>query len=178
MENSPVRFSALAVKTMVSHTLTYFLMGALAYYSFNYAATMNRPGSGMHPSTSLWVMLGPMLQPIRGMLFALVFWPFRESLFGRKNGWLLMSWMLVALGILGTFGPASGSIEGLIYTTTPSLLQFRGYLEVVPQVLLLSALLCYWVNHPEKKWLNWTLGILFFTAMTLPALGLLTRHAT
>jgi len=41
---------------------------------------------------------------------------------------------------------------------------------------LLSALLCYWVNHPEKKWLNWLLGTLFFIAMALPVLGLLTRQ--
>ena len=47
---------------------------------------------------------------------------------------------------------------------------------MVPQAFLLSALLCYWVNHPGKKWLNWLLGILFFIAMALPVLGLLTRH--
>ncbi len=51
----------------------------------------------------------------------------------------------------------------------------RGWLEVVPQALLLSALLCYWVNHPEKKWLNWLLGILFLIAMAMPVLGLLAR---
>ena len=61
----------------------------------------------------------------------------------------------------------------MIYTTAPALGQLRGWLEVVPQAFLLSALLCYWVNHPGKKWLNWTLGILFFIAMALPVLGLL-----
>jgi hypothetical protein len=45
----------------------------------------------------------------------------------------------------------------------------------VSQAVLLSALLCYWVNHPEKKWLNWLLGIAFFVMMSLPVLGLLTR---
>jgi uncharacterized membrane protein YecN with MAPEG domain len=49
--------------------------------------------------------------------------------------------------------------------------------EVVPQALLLSALLCYWENHAEKRWLNWLLGIVFFIATTLPVLGLLTRKA-
>ena len=46
---------------------------------------------------------------------------------------------------------------------------------MVPQALLLSALLCYWVNHREQKWLNWLLGIVFFIAMALPILGLLVR---
>ena len=173
MENPPVRFRILAVKTIVSHTLTYFLMGALAAYFFNYAEMMARPGSGMRPITSPWVMAGPLFQPLRGLIFALVFFPLRDCLFGRKRGWLLMGWMLVGLGILSTFGPAGGSVEGLIYTPTPVLLQLRGWLEVVPQALLLSALLCYWVNHPGKRWMNWTLGVLFFIVLALPTLGLL-----
>lgn len=86
-----------------------------------------------------------------------------------------MAWMLFALGILGTFGPASGSIEGMIYTPVPIRFQLRGWLEIVPQAVLLSVLLCYWVNHAEKKWLNWLLGILFVIAMALPILGLLVR---
>jgi hypothetical protein len=177
MENSPVRFPALALKTIVSHTLTYFLMGALAAYYLNYAELLARPDSGMRPITSPWVMAGPLFQPIRGLIFALVFFPLRNCLFGRKHGWLLMGWMLVALGILSTFGPASGSVEGLVYTPTPVLLQLRGWLEVIPQALLLSALLCYWVNHPGKRWMNWTLGVLFFIAMALPVLALLYgRH--
>jgi len=173
MEKPPVRFPALALKTIVSHTLTYFLLGVLAAYYLNYAELLARPDSGMRPITSPWVMAGPLFQPIRGLIFALVFFPLRNCLFGRKHGWLLMGWMLVALGILSTFGPASGSVEGLVYTPTPVLLQLRGWLEVIPQALLLSALLCYWVNHPGKRWMNWTLGVLFFIAMALPVLGLL-----
>jgi hypothetical protein len=178
MENSEPRFLPLAGKTIVSHTLTYFLMGALAAHFMNYAASMAKPGSGMRHMTDPWVMAGPLLQPIRGLVFASVFYPLRSILFGKKYGWLLMSWILIALGILGTFGPASGSIEGMIYTPVPILSQLRGWWEVVPQVLLLSVLLCYWVNHAEKRWLNWVLGILFLIAMLLPILGLLvTRHA-
>jgi len=56
----------------------------------------------------------------------------------------------------------------------PPLSQLRGWLEVVPQAVLLSALLCYWVNRPAK-WLNWLLGTIFLIAMALPALGLLVR---
>jgi hypothetical protein len=96
-------------------------------------------------------MAGPLLQPLRGILFALVFYPLRECLFGRKYGWLLMAWMLIAVGILGTFGAPAGSIEGMIYSTTPVRSQLRGWWEVVSQAVLLSALLCYWVNHPERN---------------------------
>jgi len=108
-------------------------------------------------------------------VFALAFYPLREVLFGRKRGWLVMWWLLVALGILGTFGPAPASIEGMIYTTAPPLGQMMGWIEVLPQALLLSVILWYWVNHPEKKWLNWTLGGIFVVMMVLPALGLLVK---
>lgn len=171
----PVRFPALAVKTAVCHTLTYVLMGVLAAHFLNYAAVMSRPESGMRPITDPWVMAGPLFQPIRGLLFASVFYPLRACLFGRNKGWLLLAWMLVALGFLGTFGPVSGSLEGMIYTPVPLLSQLRGWWEVVPQALLLATLLCYWVNHPQKKWLTWLLGIVFVIVMALPVLGLLTR---
>jgi len=38
-----------------------------------------------------------------------------------------------------------------------------------PQTLLLSAIVCYRVNHP-KKWLNWTMGAIFAVAMAMPVL--------
>jgi hypothetical protein len=175
MENSQPSFPGLAVKTIVCHTLTYFLMGALAAHFLHYAELFAQPNSGMRQMSDPWVMAGPLLQPVRGLIFALVFYSVRGCLFGRKYGWLVMAWMLIGIGILSTFAAASASIEGMIYTTTPIPLQMRGWLEVVPQALLFSALLCYWVNHPEKKWLNWVLGILFFVAMALPLLGLLMR---
>ncbi|PYV55077.1 MAG: hypothetical protein DMG96_23315 [Acidobacteria bacterium] len=79
----------------------------------------------------------------------------------------------MALAILGTFGPAPGSLEGMIFTRIPG--QYRGYMEVVPQAFLFSAIVYYWVNKPEKKWLNWTLGMLFVVTMLLLILDLTTR---
>lgn len=177
MDNPQPRFLPLVVKTAACHTITYVFMGVLAAHFLNYAELLARPDSGMRHIDDPLVMAGPLFQPLRGLVFALVFYPLRESLFGKKNGWMLMSWMLITLGILSTFGPASGSIEGMIYTTAPIRSQLRGWLEVVPQAVLLSALLCYWVNHPAKKWLSWVLGILFFVVMALPVLGLLMRKA-
>ena len=60
--------------------------------------------------------------------------------------------------VLNTFGPAPSSIEGMIYTTLPISLQLTGLPEVVFQALLLSAIVCYWVGHPEKRWLSWVMG--------------------
>ena len=173
MKNLQPRFVPLAAKTVVCHTLTYFIMGALAFHFLDYAELFNKPGSGLRFASSLWILFGPALQVFRGILFASVFYPLRELLFGRKNGWLLMAWILIGVGILGTFGGPPGSLEGFIYTTVPIHLQLRGYLEIIPQALLLSMLLFYWVRHPEKKWLSWLLGAAYVICITLPMLSLL-----
>lgn len=173
MQETQPRFLPLAAKTVVCHTVTYFIMGALAYYFLHYAEIFNKPGSGFRPMSSPLVILGAPLQIFRGVLFAAVFYPLRGILFQRKHGWLIMAWILIGIGILGTFAAPAGSFEGFIFTTTPILMQMRGYLEIVPQALLLSGLLFYWVRHPEKKWLNWTLGVAYAVGILLPVLGLL-----
>lgn len=174
MQDSQPRFVPLAVKTVACHSITYMIMGALAYHFLHYADFINNPNSGMRPTTSLWLILGVPLQVFRGVLFASVFYPLRSLLFGRKSGWLLMAWILIGIGILGTFAAPAGSLEGFIYTTTPIHIQVRSYLEIVTQALLLSALLCHWVNHPGKKWLNWTLSIAYVICAGLPLLSLVT----
>lgn len=80
---------------------------------------------------------------------------------------------LVVLGIFSTFGPAPGSIEGLIYTNIPMNFQLLGLIEVILQALLLSVILFWWVNHPEKKWVNWIMGLAFGLALLMSALGVL-----
>jgi hypothetical protein len=165
---------ALAVKTIIVHTITYSLMGLLAFTLLGYAEVFARPWMvcWMRQTDDALVIAGTLFQPIRGLIFALAFYPLREPLFGKKNGWLVLWWLLVALGILSTFGPAPGSVEGLLYTVIPISQQMSGWLEVVPQALLLSAILFYWVNHPEKRWLNWLMGVVFFVVLLLPTLGL------
>lgn len=167
-------FWVLTLKTIVAHTVTYFLAGLAALTLFDYAAQFAKPATAvfMRQTSDPIVALGPALQPIRGVLFALVFYVLREPLFGRKHGWLILWLMLVVLGIFSTFGPASGSVEGLIYTTIPASEQLSGgLLEVLTQSLLFAALLYYWVNHPEKRWLAWVLGVLFILVILMSALG-------
>jgi hypothetical protein len=174
-----VRFPGLAFRTIVVHTITYSLMGILAMTLFNYAEQSSRPAmsSWMRQTSDPIVMAGPLFQSIRGLVFALVFYPFREIFFTRKHGWLLMWWVLVGLGILSTFGPAPGSLEGMVFTTIPIRNQLTGWLEVVPQAFLLSAVLCYWVRHPKKQWLNWTLTAVFVVFVLLVVLGLVVTNS-
>jgi hypothetical protein len=173
--NQPT-LGALIVKTSVVHTVTYFVMGILALTVLNYteAFATGALGTFMRPTDSAWVAAGPMFQPIRGLIFALAFYPLREIFFNRKNGWLILWWVLVALGILSTFGAAPGSVEGMIYTIIP--VTISTYVEVVPQAFLLSAVLFYWINHPEKKWISWVLGIFFVLIILMSTLGIMAAN--
>jgi len=109
MREQQARFLPLAAKTVVCHTITYFLMGVLAAHFLHYEQMFNQPNSGLRPFNSPWIMLGAPLQIFRGILFASVFYLFREQLFGRSGGWLRMAWMLIGIGILGTFAAPGGS---------------------------------------------------------------------
>lgn len=164
---------SLILKSSVAHTLTYFLMGILAFNFLNYEDSFvaGALANYMRATDSPWVAAGPGLQWIRGIIFALAFYPLREIFFGKKNGWLILGWVLTALGILSTFGAAPASIEGMIYTNYPT--NFFSYVEVVPQAFLFAGLLYYWVNHPEKKWLNWVLGVFFVLVVLVSVMGVL-----
>ena len=175
MESRQTSFVPLVLKTIVVHTITYFIMGLLAStildYSAWYAGETLR--GFMRQTSDPMVMAGPLLQPIRGFLFAAVFYLLRDALFGKKNGWLIMWAVLVIVGILSPFGPSPGSIEGMIYTVLPFSMHLKGWPEVILQALFFSLLLTYWVNHPGAKWLTWLLVAIFVVIMVLPALGLL-----
>jgi hypothetical protein len=175
VEVSNPAFTCLAIKTIVVHTVTYFICGIVAFYGLDYAHKFAEPGvrDVMRQTNEPIVMAGPLFQPIRGLLFAIAFYPVRSAIFGRKHGWLAMWLILLIVGILNTFGPSAGSVEGMVYTTIPILSQLLSLSEVISQSLLLSIILCYWVNHPEKRWLNWPLGAAFIITLTLPILGLL-----
>ena len=173
--NEQVTFWGLTAKTIVVHTVTYFIMGLLALTFLDYGSAFAEPVTReyMRQVDEPIVALGPALQFIRGILFAAAFYPLREILFGRKNGWMIMWLLLVSLGILATFAAAPGSVEGLLYTKMPVGLQISGWLEVMLQALLLSVILFYWINHPEKKWLAWVLGIIFGLVILFSAMGFL-----
>jgi hypothetical protein len=175
MNDHQPKFVAVAIKTIVVHTVTYFLMGLLAATLLDYGTRFADPTLSllMRQVDSPWVMAGPLFQPIRGLLFSVVFFLLREVFFGRRNGWLVLWLVLAIVGVFSTFGPTPGSIEGLLYTNLPLWSHYFGLPEVLLQSLLLSAILFYWVNHPEKRWLTWVLGGAFVLCMVFPLLGLL-----
>ncbi len=179
MSTTPIAVPTLwgvTYRAVVVHTLTYLLVGALAFALFDYPALFAEPGLRelFRQTDDPMVMAGPLFQPLRGALFGLVFYLLRESFFTHERGWVTMWIMLVVVGILSTFGPALGSIEGLIYTRVPARFQLGwGMLEVLSQSLLLSVGVWYWVRHAEQRRLTVALSVLFVIGLLLPTLGLL-----
>jgi hypothetical protein len=165
---------ACLAKAVVTHTVTYFVMGLLASTLLDYRSffTESALSSLMRPIDSRAVMMGPLVQPLRGLLFGIVAYVLRVPFFG-KNGWLAMWLTFVAIGILGTFGPAPGSIEGLVYTVLPLHLHAYGLPEVILQSLLFSVIFFYWVTHPRNKALTWVMAVIFAVVVSLSLMGLL-----
>ena len=58
-------FSALTLKTVVVHTITYFIAGVLAYTLGGYEKAFSQPPLSyfMRPTSDPLVMAGPLFQP-------------------------------------------------------------------------------------------------------------------
>lgn len=139
------------------HTITYFVIGILSMFLFSYGESYGEGDLSaiMKPIGSPWVMAGPALQVFRGLLFSIILWPFRNVFLIGKNGWLKLWGLFLGLAILGTTGPAPGSIEGMIYTNFPVVDQIIGLRETVFQTLIFSLLIFFWYKKPNKVW-NYT----------------------
>jgi hypothetical protein len=175
MHDKPLTLRGIVGRAAVVHTLTYFAVGFLAFTFFDYAERFAHPDLRcyMRQTGDPLVTAGVLFQPIRGALFGVVFYLLRGVLF-RKNGWWIAWVTLVVVGIVSPFGPAPGSIEGLIYTKVTLSSLWGGLLEVLTQSFLLSSLTFYWANHPERRWLTRILVVLFVIALGLAVLGTLT----
>ena len=175
METARPSFLTIVGKTIVVHTVTYFIVGVLAFSLLDYTARFAAPlvSSLMRPFDDPLVRLGPLFQPLRGFLFGVVFYLLRDVLFAKSNGWLVTWVVLAFLGIFSTFGPASGSIEGMVFTKLPIEGQLVGLIEILVQSLLLSVVTFYWVTHPRKRWVSWVLVALFLSIALLTTLGIL-----
>jgi hypothetical protein len=170
----------VTLRTCVVHTVTYFAAGLVAFFALDYTRRFEEPPLNllMRSTSDSLVAAGPLFQPLRGVLFGLVLWLVRDSVFGRPKGWLTAWAIFGVVGILSPFGPAPGSIEGLIYTKIPISLQLAGLSEVIAQSLLLACITCFWVNRPQVKWLTVLLVSLFAIVLLLSALGTASRMAT
>ena len=168
--------AAIITKTVIAHTVTYFLVGVAAYLLFDYARLYAETPLRffMRPTTDRWVVSGPLFQPLRGLLFGCLFVHLRPSFFGRNRDWRSVWLMLVIVGIIATFGPSPGSLEGVIYTQLPLPLHLKGLPETLLQSALLAFIVVHWVRSPRAKAINWIMGTLFTLVLLMSAAAVLS----
>jgi hypothetical protein len=175
MDNPQPSFRSILYRTIISHTVTYFATGVIAAILLDYSTRMIRPDVApiIRKITDPILMAGPLFQPFRAALLAIVFYLLRDVLFSNRKGWLIMWCMLVVIGILTPFSASWGGIEGMIFFKFPLWDHIVGWPEVFSQTLLLSVILTHWVNHPKSKRLRVILLVGFILAMLLPIIALL-----
>ncbi len=139
-------FLTFALKVIVAHTATYFIFGIIMSNVFDYGEIFQRPiiRDYMIPMDEHNIVLGPFLQPIRGLIFGIGLWPLRGFLVEKKRGWLTLWGLLVTIGILSTPAASPGSIEGMLYSKLPMWYHLMGLPEVVLQTLVFSIWLVWW----------------------------------
>ena len=168
-------FSSIAAKTILIHTVTYFVIGLLSFLFLNYSARYADPtvAVALRPTDHPLVTAGPLFQILRGFLFGIAFYALRDVFFLKPRGWLTLWLVLLIVGVLSPFSAAPGSIEGIVYSRLPIWFHLMSLPELMIQSFLLAFLIHYWVNHPEKQWLNLSLWILFAIIILLVGLGVL-----
>ena len=152
MTPSDVGFGRFFLRMTACHTVTYMLVGFAAFIIMDYSTQFSAECSIMKPTDTPIVALGPALQVFRGLLFALVLYPFRRVFLDESRGWLKLWGLFMGLAILGTSGPAPGSFEGMIFLRAPVVDQIVGLWEVVLQTLFACILLVAWHRRPSKAW--------------------------
>lgn len=151
LSNEKLRFF---IKVTIAHVITYFVCGLIAYNLFNYGDFVEligfRPMEEITPAT---ILIG---QIIRGLLFGFVIWWIKDSIIGKKWGWLKLWGILLILGFLNTYGPNSGSIEGMIYldlskSADVPVNTLLSLLEITLQPLLFSLIVTFQIKNNNKK---------------------------
>lgn len=171
-------FLGFTGRIIVAHFLTYFILGSVFYFiGLNVMVYFeNNP----HPlinalfrdTSSLLVMAGPQFQLLRGLIFAIALYPFREVILERKLGWLYLWGIFLALAIFAPSSAAPGSIEGNVYTNLPVSFHLIYLPEIVLQTLAFAGLFVVWEKRPIKK-LTIPLVVIFFLVLLVNSVPVL-----
>src|SRR5512142_1769687 len=83
-------FGRFFLRVTACHMVTYTIAGILAFYlaDYQHAFASEHLACYMLPTSSKWVAVGPALQVIRGLVFAVCLYPFRRVFLEERRGWL------------------------------------------------------------------------------------------
>lgn len=143
-------FSFLGKFTLL-HLLTYSLIG---YFFLIFQNSLPESGRIALDLYEPFRPLGFIViagQLLRGLAFALVFYPFCNTLFEKPQGRLALFGAMWGLALFGSVEPQPGSIEGIIYTTISFSEHIYVLLAVAAQMLLFVWLFFKWQTLSLKK---------------------------
>lgn len=146
-------FVSFSLKVIVAHTVTYFIFGLIMSNLFNYAELFEQEivRDFMRSIDSEYVLLGPLLQPVRGLVFAIGIWPLKNLIIRSNYGWLILWNVIVVFGILSTPAAAPCSIEGMLYSKLPLNFHLIGLPEILLQTLTFSLFIVWWIKPKSKS---------------------------
>jgi len=135
------------------HVLTYVIAGLIFMKLQNYGNVFSKSEgfANFRPLDSTIVRASALFQFLRGSFFALLLYPFYDTIIKNKHGWLMLFGLLWGLTFIGSVSATSGSIEGLIYTEIPLAEHLIGIPEVTVQMLAFSWLFFIWERKVDKN---------------------------
>ena len=147
------RKTTFFIKIIAAHVITYAIVTIIAIpQTLNYADSVIEL-MGFKPLDEISMVAVLIGQIIRGLLLGVVIWWIKDSIIGKKLAWLKLWAILVILGIFNTYGPAHGSIQGLIYLAPiediPASANL-GILETMAQPLLFSIIVTFQRNKKHE----------------------------
>ena len=157
------RFVGFTGKVVVTHTVTYFIVGAIAYNLLtkqyytgpdpafgDFMRTLDNPESVSH--ITRWFIPA---QILRGILMAIALYPFFDKLcqWDFKKRFVTISGLYIVLGYWAATVAAPGTIEGMVYMkpTVTRHIHFVVQPEIITQGLALGAWLAWWMPPKVSK---------------------------
>lgn len=135
------------------HVITYVIAGLVFMNLQNYAGAFESSElfTDFRPLDSPIVRAAALFQFIRGGFFALLLWPFYDTIVNSKRGWLILFGVLWGFTLIGAVSATPGSIEGFIYTEIPLSEHLIGLPEVTVQMLAFSYLFYKWESRVYSR---------------------------
>ncbi|MDF2519416.1 MAG: hypothetical protein K0R84_44 [Clostridia bacterium] len=155
MENRII-FLGYLKRFSLTHVFTYLVCGLIFMNLFSYGSEFatNENFSHFRQLDSPIVRAAVLFQFIRGGLFAVILYPFREKIIGSKYGWLMLFGIVWGLTCVGAVNTAPGSIEGFIYTDVDLKTHLIGMPEVFTQAISFSLLFWLWEKRAKDNYIK------------------------
>lgn len=147
------KFLAFAIKVIVAHTVTYFIVGAAAYQLLTktlyegsdpiFASFMRTPADPyVWRHVMIWFIPA---QVLRGLLMAVALYPFFNTLltWSIRRRFLTLAGLYLIFGYWASAVAAPGTIDGLVYMRPE--FTARTHLIVQPEIILQGTALAWLV---------------------------------